>query len=322
MQRFFSFWWLCARKAAKGNSAFANDWQWLLGYPAVAAGLWVLGLFYAEFSGAMQVTLATGAVGALAAAFIAFVITWVVAFVVRLFYEPVSLFHQQKERADKLDGTPIVKPRSLDKNLATLQERYLSERLPIERELLDYEVDGLRAINDVTLIFDGLTKSAGRLTNLMNRHARKIRFIKNSEKKRRAVSKLASDINCYSDEVEQYAAVFRALTPAMFEYTSQFVERSPQLPNEVYINFAKSVGGNVQSSADMIRTIGETQQIFLATFRGISADLNTASARVQSVIDLLIVEATNYRHACEELQSLVLKKLTPHDEPQNEEAAL
>jgi hypothetical protein len=86
------------------------------------------------------------------------------AFVARLFYAPVTLFHQQKDRADVLDGTPTIKPRSSDKNLAILRERYLSGSPPLERGLLDYEVEGLRATNDVTLIFNGLTASAAKLT--------------------------------------------------------------------------------------------------------------------------------------------------------------
>jgi len=104
MRRFFSFWWQCARTAFWGNAAFANDWQWLLGYPITAASLWILGYFYAELSGRIEVTLATGALGALAAAFVAYVITWLASFIARLFNAPVILFYEQKDRADKLDG--------------------------------------------------------------------------------------------------------------------------------------------------------------------------------------------------------------------------
>jgi hypothetical protein len=34
-EAFFSFWWMCAKKAFWGNTAFANDWQWVFGVPAV-----------------------------------------------------------------------------------------------------------------------------------------------------------------------------------------------------------------------------------------------------------------------------------------------
>jgi hypothetical protein len=103
MRRFFVFWWKCAQAAFWGNTAFANDWQWLVGYPLTAAILWVIGYFYASFSGRIDMTLSTGALGALAAAFIAYVLTWLASFVLRLFNQPVILFHEQKDRADKLE---------------------------------------------------------------------------------------------------------------------------------------------------------------------------------------------------------------------------
>jgi hypothetical protein len=106
MRRFFFFWWLCARTAFRGNAAFANDWQWLIGYPITAASLWILGYFYAELSGKIEVTLSTGALGALAAAIVAYIITWGASFIVRLFNAPVIQFHEQKDRADKLEAKP------------------------------------------------------------------------------------------------------------------------------------------------------------------------------------------------------------------------
>jgi hypothetical protein len=75
MWNFCSFWWNCAKIAFRGNAAFANDWQWLFGYPLTAVLLWVIGYFYAELSGRIQLTLSTGEMGLLAGAAIAYVIT-------------------------------------------------------------------------------------------------------------------------------------------------------------------------------------------------------------------------------------------------------
>jgi hypothetical protein len=80
MRKFFSFWWLCAKRALRGNAPFANDWQWLFGYPAIAIVIWLIGAYYAELSGRIEVTLTTGAFGAFVAAVIAYVITWLVSF--------------------------------------------------------------------------------------------------------------------------------------------------------------------------------------------------------------------------------------------------
>lgn len=49
-------------------------------------------------------TLATGALGALAAAFIAFLIAWTVSFFVRFWNAPVALYNAEKARADSLSA--------------------------------------------------------------------------------------------------------------------------------------------------------------------------------------------------------------------------
>jgi hypothetical protein len=100
MRRFFSFWWLCARKAFWGNTAFANDWQWLFRIPTLSgfAG------FLASNRGATDLSTGLPILDGFLAALGAFAVTWTVVFLVRLFETPVALFHEQKERADKLEG--------------------------------------------------------------------------------------------------------------------------------------------------------------------------------------------------------------------------
>jgi len=50
------------------------------------------------------VTLSTGALGALGAALAAYIITWCASFTMHLLNAPVVLYHEQKDRADKLEG--------------------------------------------------------------------------------------------------------------------------------------------------------------------------------------------------------------------------
>ena len=104
MQRFFKFWRRCAQNAFWGNAPFANDWQWLIGYPVVAVILAAVGYFYAELSGKIELTLTNGALGALIAALAAYVVTWLAAFVVRLLNQPVLLFDEQRRQIDTLLG--------------------------------------------------------------------------------------------------------------------------------------------------------------------------------------------------------------------------
>jgi class 3 adenylate cyclase len=97
--QFFCFWRKSAGMAAHGNAPFANDWQWLIGYPAVAAFLWLVGFFYGVFSG-----WATGAIAGLVVAALAFLITWGAVFVSRLLNAPVLLIRSEQERASAAEA--------------------------------------------------------------------------------------------------------------------------------------------------------------------------------------------------------------------------
>ncbi len=96
MRRFFSFWWLCVRTAFRGNSAFANDWQWLFGIPLVS-GLYV---FYIARVGGHDLTTGYPIADAFLAALAAFIATWLIAFAIRLANAPVSLYYEEKRKAD------------------------------------------------------------------------------------------------------------------------------------------------------------------------------------------------------------------------------
>jgi hypothetical protein len=121
---------------------------------------------------------------------------------------------------------------------------------------------------------------------------------------------MASDLNIYSNTVDDYAEIFHALTPTLFECNSQFIERSPRATKEAYVGLGKSLGGNVESALGAINAIGAAHSI-VASFKGISADLNMAVTRLESVDARLIGEITNYRTSCEQLQSLAIGKSIP-----------
>jgi hypothetical protein len=99
MHGFLRFWWRCACLAAKGNTAFANDWTWLFGIPILAGLL-------AYFHGAQdtyQMTFTGNDIAdGVIAAFVAFLMTWCIAFAVRFFNAPAVLYRTEKERADIL----------------------------------------------------------------------------------------------------------------------------------------------------------------------------------------------------------------------------
>jgi hypothetical protein len=96
MRQFFKFWWLCVRTAFRGNTAFANDWQWLFGVP-VCSGLAV---FVARQQGISELSTGNVITDAVLAALGAFVVTWLVAFAVRVLNAPMILYNEEKRKAD------------------------------------------------------------------------------------------------------------------------------------------------------------------------------------------------------------------------------
>jgi hypothetical protein len=315
MRGFLDFWWICIRRAFWGNTAFANDWQWVFGVPAVSG---VLG-YLAANKGATDLgtgyPIADGVLTALGA----FVVTWCVAFAVRVLNAPVVLYHEQKKRADALDGSPPQKPKTSDKTLAILQERYLSRKAPIAREYLDYEVDGLRAANDVSLIFNGLTALARKQSKIMTRHTKRLNRTMISEKRRDAISLMAKDLIQYADDVDEYAAIFRSLTPTLLECTVQFIERSPELPAASYQILANSLDGSIAATLGTLQSL-EGNQRTSQSFKGVSAELNQAARHLENVQTGLLYEINNYRNVCGELRSLALMKATDGNTEQNEQA--
>jgi hypothetical protein len=100
MRETWSFWRDCIRRAREGTSAFANDWQWVFGVPAVSA----IGVYVASNKGATALTTDYPVLDAFVAALVAFLITWFVAFVIRMYKSAPAMFQEQKERGDNLEA--------------------------------------------------------------------------------------------------------------------------------------------------------------------------------------------------------------------------
>jgi hypothetical protein len=90
------FWHQCAALAYRGSSSFANDWQWIFGVPAVSG----VGGYLAALRGGAEITTGYAVLDGIIAAFIAFVIRWIVAFVFRVLKAASTLYYSDKTRGD------------------------------------------------------------------------------------------------------------------------------------------------------------------------------------------------------------------------------
>jgi hypothetical protein len=320
MRRFFSFWWLCLRTAFWGNAAFANDWQWVFGNPVVStfAGVVVAAVgavapTIAKRLGATEMTTGMPAVDSFLGALAAFILTWLVAYLVRLLNAPVVLFHDQKARADKFDGTATAKKSiPIDKRIAILRERYLSEKPEIQREHLDHLVDGLQAIKDIEAIFKCLTEATDKITKSSQKMTRNNNKAgADFEKRRKNITEFSEDLNFYSDQNHEFTNIIRHITPTLLECTSKFLENVVLATAQDYQAldvFVLQVGQNAKSVNFCIETATVTATSIEKNFKGVSSNLNVAADRAIFILGGLMKAFEEYKGVCEQIVNVGEKK--------------
>jgi hypothetical protein len=157
MREFFKFWWECARISVRGTTPFANDWQWVFGNPTITAIVpsILLGVATIPALGWLDTTADHPILGPLLIAFGAFVITWLVAFFVRLIHAPVKLDREKSkrisvlEKVDREDLQRMLGGMFLGKTFMyggdfTLCKRYQG-RFEIELLMNDFDMISVRA---------------------------------------------------------------------------------------------------------------------------------------------------------------------------------
>jgi hypothetical protein len=112
MRRWLAFLWLRIRCAFPGNAAAANDWQWVVANPiwqsigATAGG--AVGAFMARYWHGAPMMSPDTPVGIFLGGAFGFVATWILAFAIRFFKAPATLYYQEKERSDQLNTELIA----------------------------------------------------------------------------------------------------------------------------------------------------------------------------------------------------------------------
>lgn len=104
MRNSLSFWRKCLGEAAGGSSPFANDWQWAVGNPTLAAVSPAVVAGLAAWLGQDYMMTEHPILGPFAVAFAAYVLTWLFALVIRTLGAAPKLYQQEKERADSVNA--------------------------------------------------------------------------------------------------------------------------------------------------------------------------------------------------------------------------
>lgn len=97
------FWLACMRIGVRGTAPFANDWQWAIGNPTIAAITPAVAAGLATWLGKEYVMAEHPILGPFVIALGAYIVTWVVAFAFRTLNAAPQLYNQQKNRADNAE---------------------------------------------------------------------------------------------------------------------------------------------------------------------------------------------------------------------------
>jgi hypothetical protein len=105
-----------------------------------------------------------------------------------------------------------------------LRRGYLQPSASTEKGRLDYWVEGVQAINDITNALNASNGDTTRIGNIINRYAKLLPFIANPKLKRRFLSRLARHINYYCDKIQRTAEFIGAATPMVSENQIKYIE--------------------------------------------------------------------------------------------------
>ena len=163
MGSFSKFWWNSIRDGARGSVPFANDWQWTIGNPTVAAITPTVLIWLTAWLGAEYVSAEHPILAPLAVALAAFVVTWLVAAVVGALRVAPQRYYNEKARADKLEERLRPKLRiSFDKkDRGCLHETRITNGPKLKLASVRIDATGIGLVHDCGADLVSLSKDDG-----------------------------------------------------------------------------------------------------------------------------------------------------------------
>ena len=211
-------------------------------------------------------------------------------------------------------GETPSNPRPWSRRIAEIRQRYIPERqpyLPGERELLDYVVEGPKALNDAVQILAVGSKETIKIGRVTQWFTWRLNLTNKLAKRRHLIGKVAAYMNAYSDKMADLTEIMSAIRPVIRENQIGTLEHSVIASKDDYdelIKFARIL----RSTASTARTtIGQLVAMRQGAdgLRGISGELNSASGRVSFAIDSYNAEIEEYAAMCEEVEALAVRKV-------------
>jgi hypothetical protein len=194
----------------------------------------------------------------------------------------------------------------------TRRLQYLNPAENAEKDMLDFLVEGLQAIEDITKTLDSTTRDTVRFSKMLNRYRRVLPYITSFKLRRKILSRVASNINAYSRNLKRKAGLIGTAGPAVRDNQISYIERSVfSSPQDLLSlsSFAAVAGTTAQVVTSTIVKLEEMSEASVS-IRGIIGDLNAASSGLVVVLDFFIGKVKDFSAMCEQIQTVAMKKLT------------
>jgi hypothetical protein len=180
-----------------------------------------------------------------------------------------------------------------------------------EKGRLDYLVEGLQAMNDITNALSASNGDTTRIGNTVNRYAKLLPFISNPKLKRQLLSRLARHINYYCDKVQRTAEFIGAATPMVSENQIKYIEGSTIGSEREKPDLRAFIQAILVTGSTVPQTVNgfEGMRTAAGSVKGTTGDLNAASSRLYIVVGGLIDTINGFGAACEQMQKAANSKL-------------
>jgi hypothetical protein len=189
-----------------------------------------------------------------------------------------------------------------------LRLRYLQPlSATAEKGYLDFYVDGLQAMTDLTNSVSGMAKHTGKFAKGLNKYAFRIRFISSAKWRRRYASRVANYINAYAERLQKTANFIASVTPVVAENQIPLINneadtKALQAFADASLATAENViPGTLESLSGMRQSV--------SSIKGISADLNAAGSRLDSVLGEYIDRTTGFSDVCKQLHACAILRI-------------
>ena len=176
--------------------------------------------------------------------------------------------------------------------------------LPIgEPGQLDYIIEGLESLQDITRIFNEMARTVQRNTRMMARYEIILRFVQNFWWRRKIAARVASKLNKYSKTMNIYIPLIADVTKRAHVNCLAVIENTPIHSDAELMHllgFAGALQGMAETSANAVIGIEQTVQVASFLF-GISREMNASITLFTATLNGLGAETRSYGNVCNDL---------------------